>query len=421
MAFDDLHRVLRSRLEAQGLSAEHPPTSDAAWQQFLLELDRSLHTLSENGALILDPSFDKIIAHAVDGFVIHDTRGQVLDFNQAACDMLGYTREEFRTLNVADFERDLNPGAFWENMTVDQVFTVEGVHQRKDGTTYPVETRVGAFMSDGQKVCLALCRDITRRKKDEEALNQLNENLKRASETAREANEAKTHFLANINHELRTPLNAVIGYSEFLLEEMRDRGEVRYIEDLERIHTSGRHLLALITHVLDLSKIEAGKIELEIREFEVAAMLSDIETTAKPLADKADNTLANEILSPLPPMRSDQTKVRQILLNLLSNASKFTQSGEIGIRTSYDPHRDQFEFEVYDSGMGISPEQLEHVFGAYNQADASIAQKFGGTGLGLAISKHFCEMLQGSIEVRSQLGAGTQFHVRLPRFSKPEA
>src|SRR5690554_1288661 len=174
MDANSLHRILRSRLESQGLSADHPPESGAAWQHFLAELDRSLHTLSEQGALILDPGFDKIIAHAVDGFVIHDTRGKILDFNQAACDMLDYSPEEFRTLSVADFERDLDPGAFWENMSVDEVFTVEGTHQRKDGSTYPVETRVGAFMNDGKKVCLALCRDITQRKEDERALKTLN-------------------------------------------------------------------------------------------------------------------------------------------------------------------------------------------------------------------------------------------------------
>lgn len=414
MAKNGLHRVLRARLEAQGLSAEHPPESDATWQQFLSELDRSLHTLSENGALILDPGFDNIIAHAVDGFVIHDTRGQILDFNQAACDMLGYTREEFRCLNVADFERDLDPGAFWEEMSVDEVFTVEGTHRRKDGSTYPVETRVGAFMADGQKVCLALCRDITRRKVDEKALNLLNDDLKKASEKARQANQAKTHFLANINHELRTPLNAVIGYSEFLLEEMQDRGDAHYIDDLERIRTSGRHLLSLINNVLDLSKIEAGKVDVALSTFEVGAMLGDIMTTARPLADKEKNTLLHSIEGDLPPMHSDQTKVRQILLNLLSNASKFTQNGEIGVRTRYDEAAEEFHFEVYDNGMGMSAEQLECVFGAYNQADASIAQQFGGTGLGLAISKHFCEMLQGSIDVRSDLGEGTCFHVRLP-------
>ncbi|WP_162687717.1 PAS domain-containing sensor histidine kinase [Bradymonas sediminis] len=381
----------------------------------MAELDRSLHTLSEQGALILDPGFDNIIAHAVDGFVIHDTRGKILDFNQAACDMLGYSPEEFRTLSVADFERDLDPGAFWENMSVDEVFTVEGTHQRKDGSTYPVETRVGAFMNDGKKVCLALCRDITQRKEDERALKTLNAELKEASERARQANRAKSHFLANMNHELRTPLNAVIGYSEFLLEQMKDHGESRYIDDLERIHTSGRHLLALITHVLDLSKIEAGKIEISLSEFDVGAMLSDIATTAKPLADKEGNTLVNAVEGALPPMRSDQTKVRQILLNLLSNASKFTQNGEIGLRSRYDAASDAFYFEVYDNGMGMSEAEMAHVFGAYNQADASIAQKFGGTGLGLAISERFCEMLQGRIEVSSKLGEGTRFHVILPR------
>ncbi|QDG51900.1 response regulator [Persicimonas caeni] len=409
---DDLevNRLLASQLDKFDLSVDEPPTAEQ-WRLFLDELDGVYERASEN-TLILDENFDNLISHAVDAFVLHDTKGHIIEANQAACEMLGYTREEFLSLHVSDFEMALDPGAFWDDMTVDEVFTVEGTHRRKDGSIYPVETRVGAFVVDGQKVILALCRDISKRKAAEEQLKALNARLESARDEAIQASQAKSTFLANMSHELRTPLNAVIGYSEFLIEEMEDVGDEDYIPDLDRILTAGRHLLALINDILDLSKIEAGKTELDITEFDLEQMVGDIESTAQPLADKNDNELVVQVVGEPPPMRSDVTKIRQILFNLLSNACKFTSEGQVRLRVTCDG--DYFGFEVSDTGVGMSDEELDRVFEAFQQADASTTRKFGGTGLGLAITKHYSHMLGGSIDVSSEQGQGTTFRVVLP-------
>ncbi len=414
------HRLLATQLETLGLGPDQPP-SEEQWRDFLTEIDDAYERRTE-GAVILDKNFDNLIAHAVDAFILHDTKGNVVEANKAACEMLGYTREELLAMRVADFEMELDPGAIWDDMTVDEVFTVDGTHRRKNGTTYPVETRVGAFMVDGQKIVLALCRDITERKEAEEKLKRLNERLQSARDEAIRANHAKSTFLANMSHELRTPLNAVIGYSEFMIEEMQDEGEELYVPDLERILTAGRHLLSLINDILDLSKIEAGKVELDVASFELSELLDDIDATVRPLAQKNNNELTLELGDELcgtqdghaAEMRSDITKIRQILFNLISNACKFTNDGEVTVRATAQAGGEAVRFTVSDSGVGMTEDELERVFKAFQQADASTTRKFGGTGLGLAITRHYCRMLGGSIDVESTPGEGTTFTVVLP-------
>ncbi|MFW6053241.1 MAG: response regulator [Persicimonas sp.] len=414
------HRLLATQLETLELSPDQPP-SEEQWRDFLTEIDDAYERRTE-GAVILDKNFDNLIAHAVDAFILHDTKGNVVEANKAACEMLGYTREEMLAMRVADFEMELDPGAIWDDMTVDEVFTVDGTHRRKDGTTYPVETRVGAFIVDGQKIVLALCRDITERKAAEEKLKRLNERLQSARDEAIRANHAKSTFLANMSHELRTPLNAVIGYSEFMIEEMQDEGEELYVPDLERILTAGRHLLTLINDILDLSKIEAGKVELDVSSFELSELLDDIDATVRPLAQKNNNELTLELGDELSgtqdghaaEMRSDITKIRQILFNLISNACKFTNDGEVTVRATAQSGGEAVRFSVSDSGVGMTEDELERVFKAFQQADASTTRKFGGTGLGLAITRHYCRMLGGSIDVESTPGEGTTFTVILP-------
>ncbi|MFP4598788.1 MAG: response regulator [Persicimonas sp.] len=414
------HRLLATQLETLELSPDQPP-SEEQWRDFLTEIDDAYERRTE-GAVILDKNFDNLIAHAVDAFILHDTKGNVVEANKAACEMLGYTREEMLAMRVADFEMELDPGAIWDDMTVDEVFTVDGTHRRKDGTTYPVETRVGAFIVDGQKIVLALCRDITERKAAEEKLKRLNERLQSARDEAIRANHAKSTFLANMSHELRTPLNAVIGYSEFMIEEMQDEGEELYVPDLERILTAGRHLLSLINDILDLSKIEAGKVELDVSSFELSELLDDIDATVRPLAQKNNNELTLELGDELSgtqdghaaEMRSDITKIRQILFNLISNACKFTNDGEVTVRATAQSGGEAVRFSVSDSGVGMTEDELERVFKAFQQADASTTRKFGGTGLGLAITRHYCRMLGGSIDVESTPGEGTTFTVILP-------
>jgi len=230
-------------------------------------------------------------------------------------------------------------------------------------------------------------------------------------DAAESANRAKSQFLANMSHELRTPLNAIIGYSEMLQDEAVELDEGAMLPDLQKINSAGRHLLGIINDVLDLSKIEAGKMELFLEAFDVTAMVHDIVSAIQPLLQKNHNTLGLELAAELGQMYTDQTKLRQVLFNLLSNAAKFTSNGRITL-TAWREGEQMF-FQVSDTGIGMDPEQIEKLFQPFTQADSSTSRKFGGTGLGLAISRYFCQMMGGEISVTSQLGAGSVFTVHL--------
>ncbi|MGE3540258.1 MAG: hybrid sensor histidine kinase/response regulator [Candidatus Tectimicrobiota bacterium] len=237
-----------------------------------------------------------------------------------------------------------------------------------------------------------------------------------AKEAAEAANVAKSAFLANMSHELRTPLNAIIGYCELLQEEAEDNACAAFVPDLLKIQTAGKHLLGLINDVLDLSKIEAGKMDLHLETCAVSSVLREVMTAILPLADKNGNRLELQGLERLGSMYTDVAKVRQILWNLLSNACKFTHQGRIVLAVSRQPWSDAdgLVFRVIDTGIGMAPEQCERVFQAFVQADDSTTRQYGGTGLGLAISRHLCHMLGGDISVVSTPGQGTTFTVSLP-------
>jgi signal transduction histidine kinase len=246
--------------------------------------------------------------------------------------------------------------------------------------------------------------------------SQLYAEAQAARKIAETANKAKSMFLANMSHELRTPLNAIIGYSEMLIEEAEEADQPKTIPDLQKIRTAGQHLLALISDILDLSKIEAGKMELHLEVFSVSDMIEDILTTVRPLAEKSRNTLEFQGEQDLGAMSADLTKVRQALFNLLSNACKFTKEGAIVLqarREAWDGH-DWLIFKVSDSGIGLTPEQIGKIFQAFTQADASTTRQYGGTGLGLAITKHFCQMMGGDVTVESEFGRGSTFTIYLP-------
>ena len=238
------------------------------------------------------------------------------------------------------------------------------------------------------------------------------EELKILRVKAQNASKAKSDFLANMSHELRTPLNAIIGYSEMLMEEAEDDELDTYAEDLNKINSSGEHLLTLINDILDLSKIEAGKMELHIEEFEFEKHLKQIEATGKPLVEKNGNKFVIEKPDDLEKLTNDQTKLRQILFNMLSNAAKFTKKGTVTLGiTKYD---EKVRFSVTDTGIGMNAEQLGKVFEEFTQAESSTSKDYGGTGLGLPISKKMTEMMGGVMEVESEEGRGTTFSITIP-------
>jgi signal transduction histidine kinase/DNA-binding response OmpR family regulator len=270
----------------------------------------------------------------------------------------------------------------------------------------------------GELLVLAM-EDVTERRRAEEE-------VAKAKEAAEASSKTKSLFLANMSHELRTPLNAILGYSEILHEDAVEMQLDGFTPNLKNINIAGKHLLSLINDILDLSKIEAGKMDLYLESFDVAKMIEGVASTIKPLIEKDVNTLHFRYGSGLGVMHADQTKVRQCLFNLLSNAAKFSRQGAI----SLDADRELMDgsewivFHVSDSGIGMSSEQILRLFQAFTQADISTTRKFGGTGLGLALTRRFCQMMGGDVTVQSVPGEGSVFTIKLPAIvsePKPEA
>ena len=382
-------------------------------------------------------SYRSIFENAVEGIFQTTSDGRYLRANPALAQIYGYETVDKMLAELANLNHQLyvDPDRRAEFVaqfaTCRQMSKFESQIYRRDGSKIWISENARSICDENGSVLYyeGTVTDITDRKHAESVMQS-------ALEAAESANRAKSTFLANMSHELRTPLNAIIGYSEMLKEEAEELGSYESVPDLEKIRTAGKHLLSMIDDILDISKIEAGRMDLYLETFDIHALIESAVATARPLVEKNGNTLEVYCPENLETMHADMTKVRQVLLNLLSNAAKFTKNGKITIgveRIKNEQLRmknqeesseilisnsEFLSFRIADTGIGMTQEQLQRVFQPFTQADASTTRKYGGTGLGLAISQRFCQMMAGSIEASSELGSGTTFTVQLPRAIK---
>ena len=364
--------------------------------------------------------FRSLYEQTSEPFLILDSEG-IRDCNTAALRLFGFDDKSkligtppYGPLLTPELQPSGEASATLGSTHVEEAYTTghsvfEWVHRRADGTEFPAEVRLSPMPALGPKAVFAIIRDRTLEKRAES-------DLRAARQEAESANRAKSAFLANMSHELRTPMNAIIGYSEMLLEDIEEAGQEEWQEDIQKIHDAGRHLLSLINDILDLSKIEAGRMDLYLERFELAPMVLQTADTVEPLIAQNGNTLVREVPDDIGAVRLDLTKTRQCLLNLLSNAAKFTHEGTVTLSVWRETEGadEDVVFEIRDSGIGIPADKLGSIFDEFRQADDTTTRRYGGTGLGLAISRRFCRMMGGNITVSSETGRGSIFTMRLP-------
>lgn len=391
--------IERNRLELERVKAE------AALRQVQTQLTEAIEAISE-------------------GFVLFDAEDRIVICNQTYRDMYAELDVDiergtrFETIAAALAKSGMIPEAAddpdrWLAGRIAKHLTPSGTYEqeRADGRWTKISER-----QTQEGGIVGVFSDITELRRRTAQLEHAVENLAVARDEAAQATMAKSQFLANMSHELRTPLNAIIGITEMLEEDVQDLGQDDLIEPLQRVSGAGKHLLRLINDILDLSKIEAGKLDFYLEDIDLANLLEDCVSTTRSMAEKNDNRITLQCSDDLGAVRADMTRIRQIVLNLLSNANKFTSDGDITLAASRDKsgEDDWITISVSDTGIGMSPEQTEKLFKEFSQADSSTTRRFGGTGLGLAICRRLCRMMGGSIDVTSALGQGTAFTVKLP-------
>jgi PAS domain S-box-containing protein len=378
---------------------------------------------------IVPVAYERVVASMTDGVLIVDQQDRILDMNAAGLASIGRELRDIVGLPV-ELVFDRTPEIVQRYRTVHNVDQEIDIAEGPDGPVY-VSIRISPILDRNgrQHGRLVVWRDITERRRAEEMLRRQNEELirlqaflERAIDEARAANRAKSAFLANMSHELRTPLNAILGYSELMQLELAHEGSGRFAKELMAVRAAGTQLLDLINSLLDLTKIEANRMELYVDRFLLLDLLDEVARTIHPLAVQAGNSLEFECAADIGWLHTDRAKLGQILLNLLSNASKFTHGGSIWVRVWRLRHPeppDEIVITVEDTGIGIAAADLPLLFQDFVQVDGSTTRRYGGTGLGLAISRRFSRLMGGDISVASVVGKGTIFTLTIPADLRP--
>lgn len=358
-----------------------------------------------------------------DAIFVINFEGKILDVNAPAVSMLGYSRDELLPMAIDDLDTVHTSDQILnmiKGMESDKKQIFETQHKTKQGKTIPVEISSSLVSYKGQDVILSVARDIKGRKEAEEKLRETNQRLEDAvskangmAVQAEYANKTKSQFLANMSHELRTPLNSIIGFSDILLNEIKGELNDSQKKYASNISKGGRHLLDLINNILDLSKIEAGKMELACEDLNLDSVFSEVESVISLQARKKSIGLEIENQDDIN-LNADKNKIKQVIFNLLSNAIKFTdENGKVSI-SARKLGRDLVEIAVKDTGIGIPEDKLDKIFDPFMQADASTSRQYGGTGLGLPLVKKYVEMHGGKIWVESEVGKGSTFTFTIP-------
>jgi len=386
-------------------------SADLAQRASILEREITARQRVEEALRESEEKYRHVVNAAADAIISLDEQGLVCEFNHAAEQIFGFTKAELlgksltpimpphlRDLHMAGLQRYLTTGQRhlprWHN--------IELPGRTKDGREFPLEVSFSLLEAGEKKFLTGVLRDITERKRVEAEWHQ-------AREAAEAATQAKSEFLANMSHELRTPMNAIIGFTRLVMRRSQDVLAPRQYENLEKILISAEHLLTLINDILDLSKIEAGRMEIHATRFTLEPLVDLCLRTVEPLVKSERLRLVKDLEADLPSLYTDQDKMKQILINLLSNAVKFTPAGTVTVTARHGAGK--VTLAVTDTGIGIPEDALERIFEEFHQVGNSTAQQYGGTGLGLSISRHLARLLGGEITVQSTVGVGSTFTV----------